>query len=86
MKKLNKVIYFMSIVLLILGLFLCFKIIRMEDYQLRLEMDLQTAEHDRAIYREEIIDLKQEKYILYDQLRQIDANREAREANGDSNR
>lgn len=76
----NKLSHLTSIVLSILGLVLCFKIIGMEDYQLRLEMDLQTAEHDRATYRETIIDLKQENYILYDQLRQIDANREAQEA------
>ena len=65
------------------GIIWRFKSLELADkvaYITYLERHLQEAESERAFYRTEWLLEREKNYIEYDRQRQIDANREARDA------
>lgn len=80
MKNINKLIVMITIFVCALGIRVTVELIDKVAYITYLEQNLQEAESDRAFYRNEWLLEREKSYIEYDRQRQIDANREAREA------
>ena len=80
MKNINKLIVMITIFVCILGIRVAAELIDKATYITYLEYHLQEAESDRAFYRNEWLLEREKNYIEYDRQRQIDANREARDA------
>lgn len=80
MKNINKSIVMVAIFVCIIGIRVTVELIDKVSYITYLEHHLQEAESERAFYRNEWLLEREKSYILYDRERQIDANREARDA------
>ncbi len=80
MKNINKLIVMVAIFVCVLGLRVTVELVDKAAYVTYLERNLQEAESDRAFYRDEWLLEREKNYIEYDRQRQIDANREARDA------
>lgn len=80
MKNINKLIVMITIFVCVLGIRVTVELVDNSSYITYLEHHLQEAESDRAFYRNEWLLEREKNYIEYDRQRQIDANREARDA------
>lgn len=80
MKNINKLIVMITIFVCAIGIRVTLELADKAAYVTYLERHLQEAESERAFYRNEWLLEREKNYIEYDRQRQIDANREARDA------